>query len=52
MEQACQLASIRIYAGEVRTFVEIAEYARPSQILEVVMPAMFFGDDVLNVEIL
>jgi hypothetical protein len=49
VEEGQKLAADRIHAREVRAFAEIAAVAGQREIVNVVAPAMLFGDDMLDV---
>ena len=49
-EQFCYLTGLRIDPREVCAFVQIAINAGKSEIVEIVCSAMYFWNDVLNVE--
>ena len=50
MEQFRHSLGLRVNAGQVRSFVQVAINTRQSQILQIVRAAMNLGDDVLEVQ--
>ena len=50
VKQLRNLIRFRIYARQVRTFVQVAVHAGEGQVVEVIRAAMTFGTDVFEVE--
>ena len=50
VKQANSLRRIRVNAGEVCAFAEVAALASPSEVCRVVRATVLFGDDVVEVK--